>query len=60
MAGKVIGGSNQSNHDAYVRNLRYAASVLEPAGIVGLIEPISKYGVPGYYLDNYERGGYSI
>lgn len=56
MAGKLTGKAALEHHEIFERNLRYAASVLEPEGIVGVIEPICKYGVPDYYLDNYETG----
>lgn len=56
MAGKVIGPVTQQHHDTYETNLRYAANVLAPEGIVGVIEPICVYGVPAYYLNNYARG----
>lgn len=56
MAGKVIGSVTQQHHDTYEKNLRYAADVLAPEGIVGVIEPICVYGVPDYYLNNYARG----
>lgn len=56
MAGKVIGPVTQLHHDTYEKNLRYAADVLAPEGIVGVIEPICVYGVPDYYLNNYARG----
>lgn len=56
MSGKLTEKATPLHHETYEQNLRYAASVLEPEGIVGVIEPICKYGVPDYYLDNYERG----
>lgn len=56
MAGKVVGSVTQDYHNTYIENLKYAASVLEPENIVGVIEPICTYGVPDYYLNNYERG----
>lgn len=56
MAGKVSTEVTDAHHLAYERNLRYAIGVLEPLGIVGLIEPICVYGVPDYYLNSYERG----
>lgn len=44
----------EAHHRTYERNLRSAIALLEPAGICGLIEPISQYGVPDYYLNSYE------
>lgn len=38
------------------RNLQFAAENLESTGIIGVIEPINTYSVPGYYLNNYEKG----
>uniref|UniRef100_A0A1L8E286 Putative hydroxypyruvate isomerase n=1 Tax=Nyssomyia neivai TaxID=330878 RepID=A0A1L8E286_9DIPT len=54
MAGKVQ-EATEDNHGVYVENLKYAAGLLEKEGIVGLIEPINRYAVPGYYLNSYER-----
>lgn len=55
MAGKVTGGVRTDQHRrTYERNLRSAVALLEPAGIVATIEPICQYGVPDYYLNNYE------
>uniref|UniRef100_A0A6B2EIV8 Putative hydroxypyruvate isomerase n=1 Tax=Phlebotomus kandelakii TaxID=1109342 RepID=A0A6B2EIV8_9DIPT len=54
MAGKVPEPTDD-NHRAYVDNLKYAVKVLEKENIVGLIEPINRYAVPGYYLNSYER-----
>ncbi|XP_059620908.1 putative hydroxypyruvate isomerase [Phlebotomus argentipes] len=53
MAGKVS-KPTEDNRKVYVENLKYAANVLEKENIVGLIEPINKYAVPGYYLNSYE------
>lgn len=38
------------------RNLKFAAEHLESTGIVGVIEPINNYSVPGYYLNSYDKG----
>lgn len=40
----------------FFRNLKFAAEQLESTGIIGVIEPINNYSVPGYYLNNYEKG----
>uniref|UniRef100_A0A1B0D072 Xylose isomerase-like TIM barrel domain-containing protein n=1 Tax=Phlebotomus papatasi TaxID=29031 RepID=A0A1B0D072_PHLPP len=54
MAGKVS-EPTEDNHEAYVENLKYAVKILEKENIVGLIEPINRYAVPGYYLNSYEK-----
>jgi hydroxypyruvate isomerase len=35
----------------YVANLRHAAAELQGAGLRGLIEPINRFDMPGYYLN---------
>ena len=42
--------------DIYEENLVYAAKVLEENGLIGLIEPISGYAVPNYYMNSFETG----
>jgi len=54
MAGIVV-QPTEVNHQAYEKNLAYAAQIFETKGITGLIEPINKYSAPGYYLNSYER-----
>ncbi|GAB0092500.1 Putative hydroxypyruvate isomerase [Sergentomyia squamirostris] len=54
MAGKVTEVTDD-NHKVYVENLKYAVKILEKENIVGLIEPINRYAVPGYYLNCYDR-----
>lgn len=56
MAGKLTTPPTQANHDAYEQNLTWAARILAEENIVGIIEPICSYGVPGYYLNNFNRG----
>lgn len=56
MGGKLLSPPTDENHNAYIKNLQYAAKKFEQENIVGLIEPINKYSVPGYYLNNYEKG----
>jgi hydroxypyruvate isomerase len=36
----------------FVENLRYAASALKDAGLKLLIEPVNRFDVPGFWLDN--------
>lgn len=55
MGGKLLSTPTDENHKAYIKNLQYAAKKFEQENIVGLIEPINKYSVPGYYLNNYEK-----
>lgn len=54
MAG-LVAQPTEVNHEAYEKNLTYAAQVFETKGIIGLIEPINKYSAPGYYLNSYEQ-----
>lgn len=56
MAGKLLESPVKENNDVYEKNLKWAAKILEQEHIVGVIEPICSYGVPGYYLNSYERG----
>ena len=55
MSGKEPSPTSE-NDTAYENNLRYAAKKFESEGILGLIEPINKYSVPGYYMNNFEKG----
>lgn len=56
MAGKVVLPCIADNHMTYKKNLRMAVKLLEKENIIGVIEPINKYAVPDYYLNNYEFG----
>lgn len=60
MAGIVDGRLTPEHHVTYESNLKYAAHLLEPENIVGVIEPICSYGVPGYYLNSYDRGNWLV
>ncbi|XP_058813316.1 putative hydroxypyruvate isomerase [Topomyia yanbarensis] len=55
MAGKLAGPATAQHDTTYLKNLRTAASLLEKNNILGVIEPINKYSVPGYYLACYEK-----
>ncbi|XP_049783206.1 putative hydroxypyruvate isomerase [Schistocerca cancellata] len=44
------------NDDIYEKNIKYAASLFEKEGIVGLIEPINPHSVPNYYMNNFSKG----
>lgn len=54
MSGRVTFPTAQ-NDTLYESNLRYAAKIFEKENILGLIEPINKYSVPGYYLNSYDK-----
>lgn len=57
MAGKCFSGIvDTAMDDVYTDNLKYAAQVLEEKGIVGLIEPISRFAVPNYYMHSFSQG----
>ena len=55
MSGKPS-GDNKGSRDVLLKNLRSAIPLLEQNGIVGLIEPINHYSVPGYFLNDFELG----
>lgn len=54
MAGKVTSQPTDQHLETYIKNLKYAAKILETECITGVIEPINKYAVPGYFLNSYE------
>ena len=52
MAGKLPAGVEPERARAtYIDNLRYAAGLLQAAGLALLIEPINHYDMPGYFLN---------
>lgn len=53
MSGKLEHAPSKENHDTFLANLRYAASYLEQENILGVIEPINSFSVPGYFLSDY-------
>lgn len=55
MAGKLTGPSTAQHDATYLSNLKTAAAILEMNNLLGVIEPINKYSVPGYYLSCYEK-----
>uniref|UniRef100_A0A182QS99 Putative hydroxypyruvate isomerase n=1 Tax=Anopheles farauti TaxID=69004 RepID=A0A182QS99_9DIPT len=55
MAGTPNGTPNAANDRTYLANLQAAAPILGRNNIVGVIEPICTYGVPGYYLSCYKK-----
>lgn len=55
MSGKIESGEITCEHrDTFIENLKYAASHLERENIIGVIEPINHYSVPGYFLHDYK------
>ena len=54
MGGKLQSAPSQDHYDTYLANLKYAATVLEKEGILGVIEPINPVSVPGYFLNDYK------
>lgn len=53
MSGKLENAPTKNYHETFLSNLKYAATVLESENIIGVIEPINQYSVPGYFLHNY-------
>lgn len=51
-----IFNNTSTNLLEFPRNLQFAADQLESTGIIGVIEPINNYSVPGYYLNSYDKG----
>ncbi|XP_063795401.1 putative hydroxypyruvate isomerase [Pseudophryne corroboree] len=62
MAGRVPAGHERGSiekemEETFIENLRYAADVLDQAGMVGLIEPInSRITEPRYFLNTPQHG----
>ena len=48
--------ANQTAHDTFVENLKFAAGELESAGIRLLIEPINTIDIPGFFLTRTHQG----
>lgn len=48
--------SKEDQLNCYKRNMVLAAQQLSKNDIIGVIEPINKYSVPNYFLNNYEDG----
>lgn len=53
MSGKLDHAPTKAHHETFLSNLKYAASHLEQENIVGVIEPINPYSVPGYFLGDF-------
>lgn len=56
MAGKFAEPTTEEHDEVYVANLKYCAKELQERDMIGLIEPINKYALPGYFLNNYDKG----
>lgn len=57
MAGKIVSKMTDTGMwDNYKENLQYAVEILEEKHIIGLIEPISIFGIPDYFLDTFIKG----
>lgn len=57
MAGKFAEPTTLDHDEVYVENLKYCAKELQQRDMIGLIEPINKYSLPGYFLSSYDKGG---
>lgn len=55
MAGTLNSPPTAVEDRVYHTNLLVASKILERTNIVGVIEPINKYDVPGYYLSCYDK-----
>lgn len=53
MSGKLEHAPTKAHHETFLSNLRYAAGHLEREGVIGVIEPINSYSVPGYFLNDF-------
>ncbi|KAH8295921.1 hypothetical protein KR018_000699 [Drosophila ironensis] len=55
-AGLLASGQDEGAYRrTYTANLKAAAESLRQSQLVGVIEPINKYAVPGYYMNSYEK-----
>jgi len=55
MAGLVQGQPTPSHLETYKNNLKKASKLLAAENLVGVIEPINKYAVPGYFMNCYDK-----
>lgn len=53
MSGKLDHAPTKEHHETFLSNLRYAAIHLEQESMIGVIEPINQYSVPGYFLSDF-------
>lgn len=56
MAGKFSEPTTLEHDEVYVENLKHCAKELQQRDMIGLIEPINKYALPGYFLSSYDKG----
>ncbi|XP_043658451.1 putative hydroxypyruvate isomerase [Drosophila teissieri] len=54
-AGLFKGGQESDYTKTYTSNLKIAADSLRASKMIGVIEPINKYAVPGYYMNSYSK-----
>ncbi|XP_016971597.1 putative hydroxypyruvate isomerase [Drosophila rhopaloa] len=54
-AGIFKGGQESDYTKTYTSNLKIAADSLRASQMVGVIEPINKYAVPGYFMNSYAK-----
>lgn len=54
MSGIIENPPSNEHRDTFISNLKYAVTQLEPEEIVGVIEPINFYSLPGYFLNDYK------
>jgi hydroxypyruvate isomerase len=47
---------NPASESTLLENLKNSIPLLEEAKVVGLIEPINPFSVPGYFLNNFDIG----
>lgn len=55
MSGKVETPTT-ANDVVYEKNLLYAIEKCQKEDIIVVIEPINKYSVPNYYMNNFQKG----
>lgn len=53
MSGKLEHAPTKAHHETFLSNLKYAAAHLEQANLIGVLEPINQYSVPGYFLSDF-------
>lgn len=57
LSGVITGPVTELNRQTFLNNMIYAASIFDKENISAVIEPISHYSIPGYFLNdfNYAR-----
>ncbi len=51
-----MSGKAEGSEATLRKNLKSAVPLLEEFGVIGLIEPINSYSVPGYFLNDFDLG----